>query len=202
MTARMAASSIRFVSLAPSSGGTGAPAAARAPTGTTTAAADDQRRQRRELALQVQLVDAPFAALCQHVCSLTGLARVEAWCLAGQLLCLQLLGAPIPVGDLLGQPLVDGGTGAVDAFLDASPDLVEVCLGEVLDAVVEGALLDPVAGQPRSCKDVPQPIDLLAAGGAVVEVGRRPRRAGRAISGQLDELQRRDTTCGLPCTRR
>jgi hypothetical protein len=83
----------------------------------------------------------PSAPLSQLVGSLPCLTAIEARRLAGQLLGLELLGAAIPVGDLLGQPLIDGGPRPIDPLLCSRTDLVEVERGDVFDRIVDGPLL-------------------------------------------------------------
>ena len=85
-------------------------------------AAEDHRRQRRDLGFELQLLQALLQPRLEVVGALAGLARVEPGVgLAGLLLELELLGAVIPVGDLLGQPVLHRRLGLGDQLELARP---------------------------------------------------------------------------------
>ena len=78
-------------------------------------AAEDDGRQRRDLRFELQLLQPLLQPGLELVGALAGLAGVEPGVgLAGLLLELELLGAVIPVGDLLGQPVLDRRFGLGD----------------------------------------------------------------------------------------
>ena len=73
------------------------------------------RRERRDLALQAELLDALLEPRLQAVGAPAGFVGVQPGIgLAGLLLELELLGAVVPVADLLGQAILDGRLGLVD----------------------------------------------------------------------------------------
>ena len=119
---------------------------------------------------------------------LAGLARVELGVgLAGLLLELELLGAVVPVGDLLGQPVLHRGFGLGDELELGVPHLLEMLRHDLGDGVALRLLLD-LAVDPRALGPIEDRLHARLALGQrpVVEVGRVVNVAGRPVGVELD----------------
>ena len=104
--------------------------------------AQHHRRQRRDLRFAVQLGEAPLEPRLQVVGAAAGLLRVEPGAgLAGLLLELELLGAVVPVGDLLGQPVLHRGAGLLDPREPPAAHLGDVLGNHVRDGMALRLLL-------------------------------------------------------------
>ena len=155
--------------------GAGCPViAARRPSGHDDEPAEDHRRQGRDLRLAVQLREALLEPGLEVVGAAARLLRVEPRAgLAGLLLKLELLGAVVPVGDLLGEAVLHGGAGLVDPAEAPAAHLRDVLGHDVRDGVAERLLLE-VAGDPGALGAGEEVVDRRLALGErpVVEVGR------------------------------
>ncbi len=143
--------------------------------------AEHHRRQRRDLGFELQLLQPLLQAALEIVGPLAGLARVELGVgLAGLLLELELLGAVVPVGDLLGQPVLHRRLGLGDELELAVPHLLEVLRHDLGDRVALRLLLD-LAADPGALGPVEDRLDAWFALGQrpVVEIGRVVHVAGR-----------------------
>ena len=146
-------------------------------------AAEHHGRQRRDLRFELQLLQSLLQARLQAVGALARLARVEPGVgLAGLLLQLELLGAVIPVGDLLGQPVLDGRLGLGDQRQLAAPHLRQVLRHHVRHGIALRLLLQ-LAGDPGAFGPVEDRVDarLTLSQRPVVEIGRVVQMAHRAV---------------------
>ena len=111
--------------------GSGRPViAASRPSGTTSSPPSTTGGSGEIWRFELQLLQPLLQPRLQVVGALAGLARVEPGVgLAGLLLELELLGAVVPVGDLLGQPVLDRGLGLVDQLELARPRTSARCSG-------------------------------------------------------------------------
>ena len=108
--------------------------------------AEHDGRQRRDLRFELQLLQALLQPRLQVVGALAGLAGVEPGVgLAGLLLELELLGAVVPVGDLLGEPVLHRRLGLLDQRELAAAHLGEVLGHDVRDGVALRLLLQLAA---------------------------------------------------------
>ncbi len=111
-------------------------------------AADDDGRQGREFALLLQFGQASFQAGQQFFGTLAGYLRVQAGVgFTGSLLRLEIGGAVVPVADLFGQAVIDGGDGFVDLLFAPLSNLGEVARHQLRDGV-GACLLFQVAVEP------------------------------------------------------
>ena len=115
-------------------------------------AAEDHRRQRRELRLQLESLQPLPEPRAQILGSAARLARVQPGAgLAGLLLVLKLQKAVIPVGDLLGEPVLHRGLGLADELDPGRLDLLHVLGNDVDDRVLLRLALQ-LAGDPRALR--------------------------------------------------
>ena len=162
--------------------------AASRPDGHDQHPAEHHRRQRRDLRFELQVLQPLLQSTLEIIGPLAGLGRVELRVgLAGLLLQLELLGAVVPVGDLLGEPVLDRDFGLGDELELGVPHLLEMFRHDMDDGIALGLPLD-LAVDPRALGPLEDRIDAgLARGqGPVVEVGRVVDVAGRPVAVELD----------------
>ena len=150
--------------------------------------AEHDRRQRRDLGFELQVLQPLLQPALQVIGPLARLRRVELGIgFAGLLLEFELLGAVVPVGDLLGQPVLDRDFGLGDELQFGVPHLLEMFRHDLGDGVALRLLLD-LAGDPGALGPVEDRLDARFALGQrpVVEVGRVVEVAGRAVGVELD----------------
>ena len=150
--------------------------------------AEHHRRQRRDLGFELQVLQPLLEPPLEVIGPLARLGRVELGIgLAGPLLELELLGAVVPVGDLLGQPVLHRDFGLGDELELAVPHLLEVLRHDLGDGVALRLLLD-LASDPRALGPVEDRLHARFALGQrpVVEVGRVVEVAGRPVGVELD----------------
>ena len=162
------------------------------PAGTTSSPPSTTGGRGEIWRFELQFLHALLQPRLQIVGPLAGLARVEPGVgLAGLLLELELLGAVVPVGDLLGQPVLHRRLGLGDELELAVAHLLEVLRHDLGDRVALRLLLE-LAVDPRALGPIEDRVDARFALGQrpVVEVGRivevarraRRRRARRRAS--------------------
>jgi hypothetical protein len=135
------------------------------------------------------------AAGARRVIAATSLLRVQPCTgLARPLLELELLGAVVPVGDLLGEAVLHRGAGLLDPLEPAAAHLGDVVGHHLRDGMAERLLLDALARgarNPGALRPSKQVVHrrLTLGQRAVVEVGRilQMPRLSRGI--QLDVEQ-------------
>ena len=131
------------------------------------------------LTRKAQLRQPPFTPLLQEVGPAAGLGGIEAGVApASLLLCLQFLGAEVPVGNLLGEPVLNRRLGLGDQRLPGLADLAQM-LGDhmahrVLLRRLFQAASDPVALGGSQDRFV---SGFLFGKGPVVEIRRIPCEA-------------------------
>ncbi|MCZ7537989.1 MAG: hypothetical protein M5T61_20025 [Acidimicrobiia bacterium] len=168
--------------------------AATRPIGTTKAPPTTRGWRGRELAFEGELAAATFEPFGGVVGALTGPGRVELGvALPGEFLVFELEGLRVPVADLFGEALFDGGEGGVDPGVHAGFDLGEVGGRVAFDRVPERDV-GKAGADPFLLGDVGQGLPFVVAGRAVVDVGgddRRWRRCRRRRSRRTRTAWRR-----------
>ena len=150
--------------------------------------AEHHRRQRRDLGFELQVLQPLLEPALEVIGPLARLGRVELGVgLAGPLLKLELLGAVVPVGDLLGQPVLHRDFGLGDELEFGVPHLLEMFRHDLGDGVALRLLLD-LASDPRALGPIEDRLHARFALGQrpVVEVGRVVEVAGRPVGVELD----------------
>jgi hypothetical protein len=142
-----------------------------------------------DLGFAVELGHALAEAGLEVLGAAVGFAGVEfgVW-FAGLFLLAEFCGAVVPVGDLFGESLVDGGAGLVDPAESLVADFLEVRWDDGGEGVVEGASFD-VGREPgeRVVREERFGVGLFGVEGSVVEVGGVFELVGSAVGVEFDE---------------